>query len=285
MRRRNKFVQLAHVESPKRRIAVVEERKTDLNFEIRAGRGRSAKSLRRIISQVAGFCFVRSLCPLTHPRAIYLVGVQNNSTISITSSQQRATQPCLYKPSSELVPLDTIDHTHQGTKQIKKHAEAENQMAFSEAQEELVLRSWKAMKPDSESIALKFFLRIFEIAPAAKPMFPFLRDAGEDAPLQSHPKLKAHAVTVFVMACESATQLRKTGDVKVREATLRRLGATHVRAGVADAHFEVVKTALLDTIQGAVPEMWTLEMKAAWEEAYDQLAAAIKEEMKLAAAA
>jgi hypothetical protein len=32
-------------------------------------------------------------------------------------------------------------------------------MGFSEAQEELVLRSWKAMKPDSESIALKFFLR------------------------------------------------------------------------------------------------------------------------------
>jgi len=29
--------------------------------------------------------------------------------------------------------------------------------------------------------------------------------------------------------------------------------------------------------------MWTPEMKAAWEEAYDQLAAAIKEEMKNAA--
>jgi len=27
--------------------------------------------------------------------------------------------------------------------------------------------------------------------------------------------------------------------VKVREAALKRLGATHVRAGVADAHFEV----------------------------------------------
>nr|ARB18024.1 phytogb1 [Stipa purpurea] len=157
-------------------------------------------------------------------------------------------------------------------------------MGFSEAQEELVLRSWKAMKPGSESIALKFFLRIFEIAPAAKPMFSFLRDSG-DVPLENHPKLKAHAVTVFVMACESATQLRKTGDVKVREATLRRLAATHVKAGVADAHFEVVKTALLDTIKEAVPEMWTPEMKGAWEEAYDQLAAAIKEEMKLAASA
>lgn len=117
-------------------------------------------------------------------------------------------------------------------------------------------------------------------------MFPFLREAGgDDVPLETHPKLKAHAVTVFVMACESATQLRKTGDVKVREASLRRLGATHVKAGVADAHFEVVKTALLETIEGAVPGMWTPEMKGAWEEAYDQLAAAIKDEMKLAAKA
>jgi len=32
-------------------------------------------------------------------------------------------------------------------------------MGFSEAQEELVLRSWKAMKKDAESIALKFFFR------------------------------------------------------------------------------------------------------------------------------
>lgn len=101
-------------------------------------------------------------------------------------------------------------------------------MGFSEAQEELVLRSWKAMKKDTESIALKFFFRfgvsgahcmsaigyflaqacsfmfvphmsrIFEIAPGAKQMFPFLRDAG-DAPLENHPKLKTHAVAVFVM--------------------------------------------------------------------------------------
>jgi hypothetical protein len=42
--------------------------------------------------------------------------------------------------------------------------------------------------------------RIFEIAPGAKQMFSFLRDdAGGDAPLENHPKLKAHAVTVFIM--------------------------------------------------------------------------------------
>jgi hypothetical protein len=40
--------------------------------------------------------------------------------------------------------------------------------------------------------------RIFEIALGAKQMFPFLRDAG-DAPLENHPKLKTHAVAVFLM--------------------------------------------------------------------------------------
>jgi len=30
-------------------------------------------------------------------------------------------------------------------------------------------------------------------------MFSFLRDDAGDAPLENHPKLKAHAVTVFVM--------------------------------------------------------------------------------------
>ncbi|RCV16927.1 hypothetical protein SEVIR_3G181600v4 [Setaria viridis] len=167
---------------------------------------------------------------------------------------------------------------------MSKPADATATGVFGEEQEALVLGAWNAMKGDSASLALKFFLRIFEIAPGAKQMFSFLRDAV-DAPLENHPKLKAHAVSVFVMACESATQLRNTGDVKVREAALKRLGATHVKAGVADAHFEVVKTALLDTIRDAVPDMWTPEMKAAWEEAYDQLAAAIKEEMKNAAAA
>ena len=46
--------------------------------------------------------------------------------------------------------------------------------------------------------------RIFEIASGAKQMFPFLRDAG-DAPLENHPKLKAHAVAVFVMVSSRAS--------------------------------------------------------------------------------
>ncbi|KAJ4781158.1 Non-symbiotic hemoglobin [Rhynchospora pubera] len=150
---------------------------------------------------------------------------------------------------------------------------------FTEEQAQLVLSSWNAMKTDAASISLKFFLRIFEIAPSAKEMFSFLR--GSDVPLEKNPKLKAHAFTVFNTTCETAVQLYEVGAVKLRETTIKRLAPKHAMAGVKDAHFEVVKYALLDTIKEAVPDIWSEEMKNAWSEAYDQVAVAIKEEMKL----
>ncbi|KAL0454195.1 UNVERIFIED_CONTAM: Non-symbiotic hemoglobin 1 [Sesamum latifolium] len=87
-------------------------------------------------------------------------------------------------------------------------------------------------------------------------------------------------VTKSWNTCESAIQLRRAGKVTVKDSTLKDLGATHFKYGVVDEHFEVTKYALLETIKEAVPEMWSPEMKTAWAEAYDQLAAAIKTEMK-----
>lgn len=39
--------------------------------------------------------------------------------------------------------------------------------------------------------------RIFDIAPSASKLFSFLRDS--DVPLEKNPKLKPHAMSVFVM--------------------------------------------------------------------------------------
>uniref|UniRef100_A0A6N2LJQ9 Globin domain-containing protein n=1 Tax=Salix viminalis TaxID=40686 RepID=A0A6N2LJQ9_SALVM len=160
---------------------------------------------------------------------------------------------------------------------------------FTEEQEALVVKSWSAMKKNASELGLKFFLklftvalidvcRIFEIAPSAQKLFPFLRDSS--VPIEQNPKLKPHAMSVFIMTCESAVQLRKAGKVTVRESSLKKLGATHFKYGVVDEHFEVTKFALLETIKEAVPEMWSPEMKEAWGQAYDQLVAAIKTEMK-----
>ncbi|PKU68564.1 Non-symbiotic hemoglobin [Dendrobium catenatum] len=51
------------------------------------------------------------------------------------------------------------------------------------------------MKKDVATLDLKFFLRIFEIAPLATKLFSFLRDS--QIPLD--PKFKGHAMSVFIM--------------------------------------------------------------------------------------
>ncbi|KAL4342521.1 hypothetical protein GQ457_08G011270 [Hibiscus cannabinus] len=151
-------------------------------------------------------------------------------------------------------------------------------MGFTEKQETLVKESWEVLKQDIALFSLRFFSLILEIAPGAKNMFSFLRES-EEIP-QNNPKLKAHAVKVFKMTCESAIQLREKGQVVVGETTLKYLGDVHVKSGVIDPHFEVVKEALLRTVEEAVgKDKWNEEMKGAWAEAYDQLASAIKVEM------
>ncbi|KAK2976339.1 hypothetical protein RJ640_014170 [Escallonia rubra] len=152
-------------------------------------------------------------------------------------------------------------------------------MGFTEKQEALVKESWELMKQNIPGNSLRFFTLILEIAPAARSMFSFLRDSDEIP--QNNPKLKAHAVKVFKMTCEAAIQLREKGEVVVSDITLKYLGSVHLQRGVADPHFEVVKEALLRTVEEAVGgEKWSEEMKSAWGEAYDQLASAIKAEMK-----
>ncbi|KAJ0550526.1 putative Globin-like superfamily, leghemoglobin, iron-binding protein [Helianthus annuus] len=155
-------------------------------------------------------------------------------------------------------------------------------MGFSEKQEELVKESWEIMKEDIPALSLHFFTQILEIAPAAKGLFSFLKDTDEIP--QNNPKLKAHAVKVFKMTCESAIQLREKGEVVVNDSTLKYLGSVHLQKGVVGPHFEVVKEGLLRTVEKGVGEKWSEEMKGAWSEAYDQLAAAIQAEMNKEAA-
>lgn len=150
--------------------------------------------------------------------------------------------------------------------------------AFTEEQEALVKKSWNAMKSNSSELGFRFFLRVFEIAPSAKRLFSFLHDS--DVPIEKNAKLKAHAITVFKMTCESAVQLREKGRATFSESNVKDMGKLHFKYGVVDEHFDVVKFCLLETIKDAVPDMWSLEMKIAWDEAYTQLAEAIKIEMK-----
>ncbi|KAI3903630.1 hypothetical protein MKW98_032284 [Papaver atlanticum] len=151
-------------------------------------------------------------------------------------------------------------------------------VTFTEKQEALVKESWELMKPKIPELSVLFFTTILEIAPQAKLMFSFLKDTDEVP--HNNPQLKVHAMKIFKMTCESAVQLREKGEVVVAGSTLSYLGAFHVKKGVIDPQFEVVKEALLRTLETELGDKWNEEMKCAWSEAYDHLATAIKAEMK-----
>ncbi|KAE9605566.1 hypothetical protein Lal_00024509 [Lupinus albus] len=145
--------------------------------------------------------------------------------------------------------------------------------ALTETQAALVKSSWEEFNANIPKHTHLFFTLVLEIAPAAKDLFSFLKGTSE-VPLNS-PELQAHAGKVFKLVYEAAIQLQVNGVI-VTDATSKNLGSLHVSKGVVDAHFPVVKEAILKTIKEVVGAKWSEELSTAWTIAYDELAIVIK---------
>ncbi|MED6168355.1 hypothetical protein PIB30_010978 [Stylosanthes scabra] len=150
-------------------------------------------------------------------------------------------------------------------------------MEFTEEQEALVVNSWEVLKNNSADLGLKLFLKIFSAVPEAVALFSYLKDSK--VPLDQNPKLKTHATIVFIMIGESAVQLRKAGKA-MEESDLKHLGAVHFKLGVLNEHFQVAKSALLETIKEGGGELWSPALSDAWGVAYDHLVQAIQSNME-----
>ncbi|KAL3686121.1 hypothetical protein R1sor_004143 [Riccia sorocarpa] len=150
--------------------------------------------------------------------------------------------------------------------------------AYTSEQAQLVKTTWQLLKKDAGKNGMTLFLKVFEIAPSAAELFSFLRDSP--IPREKNPQLKAHALTVFKMVGDAAVELGEHGGLEALKGTLVELGVSHYSYGILNEHFDVVKYALLQTIQEGLPELWSPELKAAWAQAYDELTAVIKEVMK-----
>nr|CAA68462.1 unnamed protein product [Lupinus luteus] len=151
---------------------------------------------------------------------------------------------------------------------------------LTDVQVALVKSSFEEFNANIPKNTHRFFTLVLEIAPGAKDLFSFLKGSSEVP--QNNPDLQAHAGKVFKLTYEAAIQLQVNGAV-ASDATLKSLGSVHVSKGVVDAHFPVVKEAILKTIKGVVGDKWSEELNTAWTIAYDELAIIIKKEMKDAA--
>jgi hemoglobin-like flavoprotein len=118
----------------------------------------------------------------------------------------------------------------------------------------LVQESFAKVAPVSETAAVLFYDRLFEIAPQVKAMFP--ADMTEQ-------RKKLMATLAFVV--------NGLGELKSILPAAGALATRHVSYGAKREHYPVVGAALLWTLEKGLGDGWTPEVAEAWTTAYGTL--------------
>jgi hemoglobin-like flavoprotein len=121
-------------------------------------------------------------------------------------------------------------------------------------QVKLVQESFAKVAPISETAAELFYGRLFEIAPAVKAMFP-------DDMTEQRKKLMMMLAAV----------VNGLGNLESILPAASALAKRHVSYGAKPAHYPVVGSALLWTLEKGLGEAWTPELAEAWTTAYGTL--------------
>ena len=121
-------------------------------------------------------------------------------------------------------------------------------------QVKLVQDSFAKVVPISETAAVLFYDRLFEIAPAVKAMFP------ADMTEQRRKLMMMLAAVV-----------KGLGDLPSILPAASALATRHVGYGAKAEHYPVVGSALLWTLEKGLGDGWTPDVAAAWTTAYGTL--------------
>jgi hemoglobin-like flavoprotein len=121
-------------------------------------------------------------------------------------------------------------------------------------QVKLVQDSFAKVAPISEAAAVLFYDRLFEIAPSVKAMFP--TDMTEQ-----RRKLMA-TLAVVVNGLSNLESILPAASA---------LAKRHVSYGAKPAHYPVVGSALLWTLEKGLGDAWTPAVTEAWTAAYGTL--------------
>jgi nitric oxide dioxygenase len=121
-------------------------------------------------------------------------------------------------------------------------------------QVKLVQQSFAKVVPISEQAGVIFYDRLFAVAPQVKAMFP-------DDMTEQRKKLMA-TLAVVVNGLSSLESVLPAASA---------LAKRHVAYGAKPAHYSVVGSALLWTLEQGLGDAWTPDVAAAWTAAYGTL--------------
>jgi nitric oxide dioxygenase len=129
---------------------------------------------------------------------------------------------------------------------------------FSEREIELVRRSWAAAARDPDAAAGLFYGRLFETAPAVKPLFTS--------------DMKEQGRKLMQMIGVAVNNMHRIEEIAP---ALQALGARHEEYGASPEHYPVVGGVLLDTLEAALGDGFDAETRDAWRKTYDAVASAM----------
>ena len=125
---------------------------------------------------------------------------------------------------------------------------------------DLVRTTFAVVEPIADTAATIFYANLFELDPALRALFP------SDMTAQRRVLMQTLAVVIRGLD-------RLEGITPAVEA----LGRRHVGYGVRPEDFETVGAALLETLAGALGDVFTPETRDAWAAAYGLLASVMQE--------
>ena len=133
-------------------------------------------------------------------------------------------------------------------------------------QVKLVADSWAKVHAIDETWDKQghlLFAELFTLAPEAIQLYPFKDDSGDEYKA----KLSKHAIGVM-KAVDSSLKLWGSPE---GEKELNDLGKRHLDYSVVAAHYAILGQALLITLEKALADGFTAELKAAWTAAWEAI--------------
>ena len=118
----------------------------------------------------------------------------------------------------------------------------------------LVQQSFAKVAPISETAAVLFYDRLFEIAPTVRAMFP--------ADMTEQRKKLMAMLAAVVNGLANLNSILPAASA---------LAKRHLTYGARAEHYPVVGSALLWTLEKGLGEAWTPELAGAWTAAYGTL--------------
>ena len=137
-----------------------------------------------------------------------------------------------------------------------------NHARVTRDQADLVQLTWRSVLPVGDTFAELFYGRLFALDPGVRRLF-------KDDIVEQGRNLTA-------MLSVATANLAKPERISV---ALRQLGRRHAAYGVRPEHFALVEDALLFALEHALIDVFTAEVKAAWQAGYALLTSMMLEEI------